>query len=309
MVRHYRCSGFTLIELMVVIAVISLLIAILLPAVQQAREAARRTQCLNHLKQTGIALHNYHDVHRTFPPASIRPVGFADNGRDNPRSTWAIAILPMMEKANLFQQFDPRLNSTDRVNQDVTLAIVTAYRCPSDPGTNSVFEPVLTSIFSRGNYAANFGAASWGERFWKDPKYRGVMGQNTAVRLSGVTDGASTTVCVAEIVAHPSRRDNRGAWAFPAPGASSVGLDCDQKCQGINGDPVNEWIPYCDPAGGPSCHAQNSEESNAGPRSVHPGIANVLMCDGSARNFSQTMDVLVIRRLFACADGEPIGEF
>ena len=96
--RHSRGTrsptGMTLIELLVVIAIIAVLIALLLPAVQMARESARRTQCRNHLKQIGLALENYHSTYGTYPPASIRAPGFTNNGRDEPRSTWTIAILP-----------------------------------------------------------------------------------------------------------------------------------------------------------------------------------------------------------------------
>lgn len=305
-----RSRGFTLIELLVTIAIISLLIALLLPAVQSAREAARRTQCSNNLKQIGLALHNYHDLHRIFPPASIRPRGFIDNGRDHPRTTWAISILPMLEQAPLFQQFDSTVDSTEFVNQSVTWAHVPGYRCPTDPGAGALFEPVLGSTYSRSNYAANFGSGSWGQSHWADRNFRGVMGQNTALRIGAITDGTSNTVCVAEIRIQPSARDNRGAWAFPAPGSSSVGLDCDNLCRGINGDSGSDWIPYCDPvAGGLECTFQNSQDSNAGPRSMHVGGAIVLLSDGAVRFLPETLDIDVLRRLFTSGDGEVIGEF
>ncbi len=302
--------AFTLIELLVVIAVISVLMALVLPAVQSVRETARRTQCLNNLKQVGLALHNYHDFHRIFPPACVRPDGFTDNGRDQPRSTWAIAILPMLEQANLYGHFQSEVDSTNVMNLEVTSARLAGYLCPSDPGTNVLFEPILTAWYSRSNYAANFGSASWGVKFWQDPKYRGVMGQNSGVRFAGITDGLTNTVCVAEIRAVPSPRDNRGAWAFPAPGASSVGLDCDRECQGINGDPSHDWIPYCSPSPGQlPCTFQNMEESNAGPRSLHPQSANVLFSDGSVRGISDSLDRKVAYRLFTSSDGEMVGEF
>ncbi|MEQ9407784.1 MAG: DUF1559 domain-containing protein [Fuerstiella sp.] len=302
--------GFTLIELLVTIAVISVLIALLLPAVQSVREAARRTQCQNHLKQIGLALHNYHDVYRTFPPASIRPAGFEDNGRDEPRSTWAISILPMLEQAALYHRFDPTRKSTDSVNLDVTAASVPVYRCPTDPAGDQLFEPVLFALYSRSNYAANYGAASWGQKFWRDTRYKGVMGQNAALRLGGITDGTSNTVCVSEIRIQSNNRDNRGVWAFPAAGASSVGLDCDLGCRGINSDPSHDWIPYCDASPGQMpCSFQNTEESNSGPRSAHAGMAQFLLSDGSVRGLSENISIDVLRRLFASQDGEVVGEF
>src|SRR5262245_60347417 len=101
--RFGRRRGFTLIELLVVIAIIAVLIALLLPAVQQAREAARRTQCRNNLKQIGLALHNYHDVFSIFPPGNLQ-IGECCNA-DN-EITWAISILPYIEQTNLQNQYN-----------------------------------------------------------------------------------------------------------------------------------------------------------------------------------------------------------
>jgi prepilin-type N-terminal cleavage/methylation domain-containing protein len=305
-----RQRGFTLIELLVTIAVISVLIALLLPAVQSAREAARRTQCANNLKQIALALHNYHDIHRTFPPAAIRPPGFVDNGRDQPRSTWAIAILPMIEQAPLYRLYDATRNSTDLANFGFTSSNVSAYRCPTDVAGDLWFEPVLGAPFTRGNYAANYGSGSWGQTYWDDKQYRGVMGQNDGLRIAEITDGSSNTVCVAEIRSQNSVSDNRGAWAFPSPGASSVGLDCDNLCRGINDDPASDWIPYCDaiPAGLP-CNFQNTQDSNAGPRSLHTGTATVALCDGSVRLVSETVSIDILRQIFTSGDGEVVGEF
>lgn len=305
---HHDKTGFTLIELLVVIGVIALLVALLLPAVQAAREAARRTQCLNNLKQIGLALHNYHDQHRTLPPASIRPAGFEDNGRDHPRGTWTISILPGLEQSALYQTIDTRVDTTAPENLAVATP-VSVFLCPSDTG-GELFEPILGTFYARGNYAANYGAASWGQRFWEDRRYRGVMGQNAGLRFADITDGLSNTVCVAEIRIQASRRDNRGVWAFPAAGSSTVGLDCDMLCQGINGDSSADWIPYCDTNESDlQCSFQNSGESNSGPRSRHSQSANVLLTDGSARKLSESMSTDVLRRLFVSQDGETIGEF
>ncbi len=105
--RERRRLGFTLIELLVVIAIIAILIALLLPAVQQAREAARRTQCRNNLKQIGLALHNYHDVFNTFPPGYVAKI--ANNKTSSERSmfAWGALILPYIEQGNLYQVLDP----------------------------------------------------------------------------------------------------------------------------------------------------------------------------------------------------------
>jgi prepilin-type N-terminal cleavage/methylation domain-containing protein len=162
--RARQRHAFTLIELLVVMAVISVLVGLIIPAVQVAREAARRSQCLNNLKQIGLALANYHDAHRTMPPAAIRPAGFVDNGRDSPRSTWAIAILPMVEHSSAFSTFNSTVDVSDSANLTLRSATISVYRCPTDTGSDVPFQPVLGVEFSRSNYAANYGSGSWGKK-------------------------------------------------------------------------------------------------------------------------------------------------
>jgi Protein of unknown function (DUF1559) len=131
------------------------------------------------------------------------------------------------------------------------------------------------------------------------------MGQNTRVSLPEISDGTSHTVAVAEVLAAPDHGDNRGAWAFPAAGSSSIGLDCDQKCQGINGDPHTDWIPYCSSVGTTlPCNFQNNEESNAGPRSQHPSGAMLLNCDGSVEFTAANIDIEILNRRFTSVNAE-----
>ena len=305
-----RRAGMTLIELLVVIAVIGVLIALLLPAVQMAREAARRTECRNHLKQIGLALENYHSTHGIYPPASIRAPAFLDNGRDDPRSTWTISILPFMDAAPLYNSYQPLLSTDEPPNQGLRNATIPGYRCPSDFGADVLFEPRLGITYRRGNYGANFGAGSWGSDDWKQAIYRGVMGQNVAVSHAGITDGASQTVLVAELRIQPSLRDNRGAWAFHAAGSASVGLDCDTLCQGINGDSKSDWIPFCDPVPTAlSCTFQNDVDSNSGPRSQHRPGAHLLLGDGSVRFVSENVDQTTLNAMFTSQNHEVTGEY
>ena len=125
--------GFTLIELLVVIAIIAILVALLLPAVQQAREAARRTQCKNNFKQIGLALHNYHDTHSTFPPGWIGVL----NGRSNPEGesgvAWGTMILPFLDQAPLYKEFNYSLPIDVAPNRDHLKRVLTVFQCPSDP--------------------------------------------------------------------------------------------------------------------------------------------------------------------------------
>ncbi len=303
-------AGITLIELLVVIAIIGVLIAILLPAVQMAREAARRTQCRNHLKQIGLALENYHGTHGIYPPASIRLPSFLNNGRDDPRSTWTIAILPYLDAVAIYNSYSPQVSTDDAANSTLRDASVPGYLCPTDMGDLVPFEPRLGITYRRGNYGANFGAGSWGTDDWQQVKYRGVMGQNVAVRHADITDGSSQTVLVAELRIQPSPRDNRGAWAFPAAGAASVGLDCDSLCRGINGDSMSDWIPFCDPVtNGLNCSFQNDVDSNAGPRSRHGHGAHVLLGDGSVRFANASVDQTTLNAIFTSQNHEVAGEW
>ena len=255
------------------ISIIGILAGLTLPAIQGARETSRRMSCQSRMRQVGLALSNYDVAYRLLPAASIRPLGSTDNGRDRPRATWAIAILPMMDQSVLFQNWDSASDLFSKSNEVVRTTKLESYLCPSDGVKAAMFEPRLGIKFSRSNFAVNYGSASWGVVDWENKEYRGVMGQNVGLGIAQIMDGTSMTVCVAEVRQHTESGDNRGVWAFHAAGSGSVGLDCDKLCVGINGDPKTDWIPYCSPQPqGLNCHFQNTEDSNAGPRSQHRGI-------------------------------------
>jgi prepilin-type processing-associated H-X9-DG protein len=133
-----------LVELLVVIAIIGILIALLLPAVQAARESARRSQCGNNLKQVGLSLHNYENVHGAFPPGSIHTVA----GGEPARTVWGISLLPHMEQLGLKAQYDHNLNQTAPVNVKVLQTIVPSYICPSDVNTNQLQVPQTGTLFT-----------------------------------------------------------------------------------------------------------------------------------------------------------------
>jgi type II secretory pathway pseudopilin PulG len=178
-------QAFTVVELIVVIGVIGVLAALLLPAVQAAREAARSTQCLNNLRQLGIALHNYHETHSCFPPAVIwnggpgeplgdaeLPVGTIDrvatgyspaNGPDRVLANWAILLLPQLEQYNVYKGFNLGLPVDDPSNAVARASPLSVMTCPSDPYTKNPYERALLAgtptghTYARGNYALNFG--------------------------------------------------------------------------------------------------------------------------------------------------------
>jgi prepilin-type N-terminal cleavage/methylation domain-containing protein len=238
-----RKRGFTLVELLVVIAIIGILVALLLPAVQAAREASRRSSCGNNLKQLGLAFHTYHDVHKRYPLGSMRPdnTPFV-NFRDNPPSvwgtTWAISILPQMEQQPLFDQWDSNLGYAPVNQQRVTSANLEIMHCPSDVTVPQAVNPDgNTGTFDRGNYGLNFGGGSSNENgnsnnragpedapswtvavYGRTSRNRGLAslrdtnGLPTNVGLNDVLDGTSNTILVGEMLRFRNNDDCRGCW-------------------------------------------------------------------------------------------------
>ena len=211
--RHRNPFGFTLIELLVVIAIIAILIALLLPAVQQAREAARRSQCKNNLKQLGLALHNYHDIHRVFPsgvvdsnPATSSPGDAANNSNG---LAWGTMILPMIDQAPLFNQIGTQTGGFTRswqdANGDGTLGdaiaaaktILPAFICPSDPmgGLNTD-----KGSFGKSNYLGNAGrgAVQTTSTGAAAGAKNGMFFENSKRRFRDITDGTSNTFFITE---------------------------------------------------------------------------------------------------------------
>lgn len=212
---RFRRFGFTLIELLVVIAIISLLIALLLPAVQHAREAARRTQCKNNLKQLGIALHNYHDTHRAFP-AGYYSYGTTDgsappSARIDPLTWdaapgwgWSFSLLPFMEQGNVFKRIDSRRPLWDPRYVDLIRTRIPGFICPTSSGPKGPFvvqdesgDPLLIDgrqiEVGRSNYVASHGQEScWGE----------CGSSATGTVFTNIYTGATTTVQVNGQAAH-----------------------------------------------------------------------------------------------------------
>lgn len=330
-----RRSGFTLIELLVVIAIIAVLIALLLPAVQQAREAARRIQCKNNIKQIALALHNYHDTHTTFPPSFCFSLA----------GSWSVQgrILPYMEQASAFSKVRLDLDWADPINQATNVAQlkVPSYSCPTDPnGDRMHFAGPGEGNIRVLNYAVNFGT-------WKvyDPVTNtggdGVFYPNSRTRAGDISDGMTNTLLLAEVKSYQSYfRNTSDPGPTPPMSVSFIaGLSGEKKygtalddnaghtewCDG----PVhqsgfttvfvpNSRVPYAD-AGVTYDMDYNSRYEGTSTtqttyasitsRSYHVGIVNIALADGSTRTISENIDRVVWRSLGTRAGGEVIGEY
>jgi prepilin-type N-terminal cleavage/methylation domain-containing protein len=243
--------GFTLVELLVVIAIIGILIALLLPAVQAAREAGRRSQCSNNLKQICLALLNYEHANKSFPPAmtlytpAATPAGMTLDPIQDPGLTttfhpnWVIISLAYTESAGLQRTFDfTQAISANGQNNGNLLArqtLIPGMLCPTDSSANRVMYnigDVNTGEgpgWARGNYAASAGnirlggaaAVDGSNPAWRNNLLRGIMGCNDQLMdLAGIADGTSNTIIVGEIRAGINTQDRRGTWAMGMAGAS-----------------------------------------------------------------------------------------
>lgn len=326
-------AGFTLVELLVVIAIIGVLVALLLPAVQSAREAARRTQCKNHFKQIGIALHNYHDTNKILPPAIQFWNGDDARTSDNLRANWLIMILPFIEQRPLYESFDFNETISHSNNRDERGTKVPFYLCPAD-GFNTVKFKGNTGgegdNWQRGNYAANGHANFSNENGFADDKRRGVMGVNVSLRFAEITDGLSNAMMAGEVRSGLTDEDRRGTWALGTAGACALFKHgCGGDANGPNAPyPESDDIEGCPTLytmPGPTrlrsqkmdCWNTCNSSQQATVRSTHPGGTVILMCDGSVHFISQTIETTgehgpcatpesVWDRLISSGDGEVI---
>ena len=257
MSRISRARAFTLIELLVVIAIIAVLIALLLPAVQAAREAARRAQCVNNLKQLGLAMHNYHSAENAFPTGDIRGVGVpimpgAGNCGTNifsdcQNTPWFCLMLPYIEQGALANSFNFSIGAEGPVaplplgffvNSTVVGTKISGFQCPSDRETHFQIDPTYLGgalsmfTFTKGNYGASWGNLWWGQDTKEavspmidpatglPPRFmKSAFGFYT-VGLNGFTDGSSNTVAAAEVL-KGAQADVRGMMWSTIPGGAS----------------------------------------------------------------------------------------
>jgi prepilin-type N-terminal cleavage/methylation domain-containing protein len=284
--------GFTLIELLVVIAIIGVLIALLLPAVQQAREAARRARCINNLKQLGIAIHNYHDVHGRFPYGALgRDVSTGIYITHVHRQPFIVAILPFIEQRSLFDSYNMSIRWETPENYTTRNIEIGIMSCPSDeqryferPGESQPDDVM-------GSYGVNWGANTY---FTPGPNGQGPFWLAYGARFAEITDGSTNTLAMTELIqaktpnGSPPDLDRRGRiW------------NDDSACYAISArlTPNSPAPDFCrcvnDPANGTPGINNNdinvAREFYMAARSKHPAGVNGQMCDGSVRFFKNTI--------------------
>lgn len=315
-----RRFGFTLIELLVVITIIGILISLLLPAVQTAREAARRAQCINNLKQFGLAVLNYESTHKYFPPSSTWKTGVDINAKKNPSlsANWAILLLPYLEQKNLFDSINVADYMTAASNRTARGTVLTVMRCPSD-SNDTPFDGTGSSQgdnWARGNYAANAGLGFMrtgsnaydcggpNTACWRDSKYRGVMGANASLTIAQVRDGTSNTVFFAEVRAGVVPIDARGVWAMSGGGSALwahgyVGDDYGPNALMPDADDVERCSEIRTAVGGADklllmrmpCSGGDWPNFQQTARSSHSRGVNVCFGDGSVHWLSDSIQV------------------
>ena len=302
-----RRRGFTLIELLVVIAIIAILVALLLPAVQQAREAARRTQCKNNLKQIGLAMHNYHDIFNCLPPGyiSVNPsTGVMTPTDGGSGAGWAVMLLPQIEQASLYNKFNLNLPITNAVNAPLIVTPLAAFRCPSDPSPDDTFEIAeegspsnVLATLATANYAASFGTVSLDDcenapgtapvTAAGQCVGNGAVYHNSRITLRDFTDGTSSTCLVGERKTRVDL-DWWTTWAGMVAGGEETG----QRVLGCLDHTPNH----------PATHFDDFS-------SHHTGGSQFLMGDGHVRFVSENIDAGLYQALGTLQGAEVVGEF
>lgn len=306
---HSLKRAFTLVELLVVIAIIGVLVAMLLPAVQSAREAARRAQCISQLKQVGIAMHNYESMNQRLPVGTYGCCW----------GTWQVSILPFIEQGAMFDQYhmehkfgvpvdDARYSNA--LNLPVTTKKLKVLTCPSDTNPQRVANNGITYH----NYVANFGNTIYdqidytGVRFYGAPFFEvtSVNDHRPGVRFAEITDGLSNTLMLAETI-QGQPGDLRG-FSWWRGGAVFTGY------QGPNSSIPDTLYAggQCDPTkllNPPCLIATASSPTMLASRSRHSGGVQAVFCDGSTRFISNNIAIGVWRAIASSAGGDAIDNF
>jgi len=310
--------AFTLVELLVVIAIIGVLVALLLPAVQAAREAARRSKCSNNFKQLGIAVHNYHDSLGSFPPGMAYWATPTRRGN----SLYAF-LLPYLEQNGLNLAWDwsnPRNNVSTTTTPKTTHHVLPILVCPSDPIPNPTVEFVnsmagVTEVYALTSYGGNAGRRGFSPPSagapTNPPTQDGVFYVNSRIGFKDVTDGTSGTLLFGERL----HRDRE--YDALAPGANTDPIvkkgwwaTSGNYVFGIGDVTLSAWVPinYLHPAGA-ALDTAAIEKRICAFGSMHPGGANFGLVDGSVRFISATTPLAQLQAVSTRSGGEVVGDF
>ena len=341
--------GFTLIELLVVIAIIAILIALLLPAVQQSREAARRTQCKNNMRQIGLAFHNYHDTHSRFPQPSMIGLTVSTGLVIRSGSSWCTMILPYIEQSTVYSQYNTASSPFDVANAAAVRTVIPGFICPSVPRPGNTYTlavpagvdldgpgpfPMLgasmnmvagvldydtldgvNSGFNAFAYAGQTppstrqGWGTWSIRVLDIPT---LSSGGSGGNLRDFTDGTSNTILVGEVCSRT---------ALYRKGKLIPLTDPEAQAQAISGSGTwpdlfkgDTWVAGrlydgTETGNGGPCAINCSNSRTAGMYSWHTGGAQITLGDGSARFISENVSAYVLASLITRTGGEVVGEF
>lgn len=280
--REIRLTAFTLVELLVVIAIIGVLVALLLPAVQAAREAARRCSCINNVAQLALSLHSYEFHHETLPPGVTNPDGPIRSEPQGIHVSWVVHVLPYIEQTVLWTKFNQELGAYAAENAEVRAAQLATLQCPSSAGDRAY----VAGTVGHADYAACYHDVEAPI----DAKNNGLLFLNSNVRYSDIFDGSSNTILVGE---KNTYEDDLG-WVSGTRATlrNASRLESPQRRQPVQLDQVaaEEEPPASTFVGGLG--------------SPHPGIVNIALADGAVRGVNINVDPEVLRRLGNRQDGE-----
>jgi prepilin-type N-terminal cleavage/methylation domain-containing protein/prepilin-type processing-associated H-X9-DG protein len=310
--------GFTLVELLVVIAIIAVLLGLLVPAVQQVREAANRASCLNNLKQIALAAHSYHDAHRRFPTGGRLPVSVGDHPTGG--TTLMVELLPYFEQDNLYKKWDYKDNRNNVIGERnaTTARVINLLLCPSDPGERvSHFTagsplPWVLGFYGLSSYGGNAGKRSNPGAPPKFPRLTrdGIFWMDSCVRLGDIEagDGTSNTFLFGERYrldpeydrltavfrpTSPPHLGEVGRWGFVG-GAGTMG-----QVTLSTPVPINYRVP-------PEGDLSTLDDRACAFGSGHPGGANFAFADGSVRFLSESTPLSMLQALSTRAGGEVV---